>query len=182
MAEKRNFWTQVLSAMNGALIFGGLSPSGGDVRSSVELKGLDGRHFIDMTEDGVRKGWTTINSPGAFQVSAGEDLEKKQHGVFINSENGDVVIRARNGKVKIEGLDVQIAATGVGEEGFAEITANEDLTLKAKNLTVNARNSIKLVTSGILTLDGKLGLQILGSMVYGSSSSSNSRKKPGQIK
>ena len=45
MAEKRNFWTQVWSAMNGALIFGGLSPKG-DVTSSVELKGLDGRHFL----------------------------------------------------------------------------------------------------------------------------------------
>ena len=38
MAEKRNFWTYVLSAMNGAMIFGGLSPKG-DVRSSVDIKG-----------------------------------------------------------------------------------------------------------------------------------------------
>ena len=81
MAEKRNFWTQVLSAMNGALSFGGLSPKG-DVTSSVELKGLDGRHF-DMTEDGERKGGTLISCPGAFQVNASEDLEKTQHGIFI---------------------------------------------------------------------------------------------------
>jgi len=181
MAEKRNFWTQVWSAMNGALSFGGLSPKG-DVTSSVELKGLDGRHFFDMTEDGVRKGWTTISSPGAFQVNAGEDLDKKQHGIFMESQNGDIIIKARNGKVKIEGLDIQISATGAGKEGFAVIKANEDLTLKGKNVTLNAQNSIKLVTSGILTLDGKLGIQILSSMVNGASCATNSRKKPGQIK
>jgi len=181
MAEKRNFWTQVWSAMNGALSFGGLSPKG-DVTSSVELKALDGRHFFDMTEDGTRKAWTTCNTPGAFQVNCGEDLGKDQHAVFINSENGDVIIRARNGKLKLEGLDVQISATGTGREGFAEITAQQDLKIVAKNVTLNGKNSIKLVTSGILTLDGKLGLQILGSMCYGSSSSTNSRKKPGQIK
>ena len=181
MAEKRNFWTQVWSAMNGAMIFGGLSPKG-DVTSSCELKGLDGRHFIDMTEDGVRKGWTTCNSPGAFQVSVGEDLDKDQHAVFINAENGDVIIRARNGKLKLEGLDVQISATGAGREGFAEITANEDIKVTGKNITMNPRNSLKLVTSGILTLEGRLGIQILGSMVNGASSATNARKKPGQIK
>ena len=179
--RKRNFWTQAWSAMNGALIFGGLSPGKGDVTSSVELKGLDGRHFIDMTEDGVRKGWTTINFPGAFQVSAGEDLSKTQHGVLLNTENGDVVIRARNGKVKIEGLDVQISATGVGREGHAHIHTNEDLKITGKNITINPKNSLKLVTSGIMTLDAKLGIQILASFINGASSATNSRKNPGQI-
>jgi len=181
MAEKRNFWTQVMSAMNGALIFGGLSPKG-DVTSSVELKGIDGRHFLDMTEDGVRKGWTTINAPGAFQVNCGEDLDKKQDGVFINAENGDVILRARNGKIRIEGLDVEISAIGAGREGFAAIHANEDIKVTGKNITINPRNSLKLVTSGILTLEGRLGIQILGSMVNGASSATNARKKPGQIK
>jgi hypothetical protein len=39
-----------------------------------------------------------------------------------------------------------------------------------------------MITSGILVLDGKLGIQILSSMVNGASSATNSRKKPGQIK
>ncbi len=182
MSAKRNFWTQVWSAMNGALIFGGLSPSGGDVRSSVELKALDGRHFFDMTEDGERKGWTTINSPGAFQVGAGEDLEKKQNAIFMEAQNGDIIIKARNGKLKLEGLDVEISATGAGREGHAKIHTNNDLTLTGRNITINPKNSLKLVTSGILVLDGKLGIQILSSMVNGASSATNARKKPGQIK
>ena len=34
MSEKKNFWNQVWSAMNGAITFGKLSPKG-DVTSSV---------------------------------------------------------------------------------------------------------------------------------------------------
>ena len=93
MAEKRNFWTQVIGAMNGAISFGGISKDK-SVTSSVELKGLDGRHFFDMTEDGVREGWTTMNSPGATQINSGEDLSKGQNAVFINAENG--ITKAKN--------------------------------------------------------------------------------------
>ena len=45
MTQKRNFWTQVWSSMNGAITFGGLSPFK-DVTSSVEIKGMDCRHFF----------------------------------------------------------------------------------------------------------------------------------------
>ena len=181
MAEKRNWWTQTISAMNGALSFGKLSPKG-DVTSSVDLQGLDGRHFVDLTEDGVRKGWTTMNAPGAVQINAGEDLKKEQDAVFMNAENGDVIIRARNGKVRIEGLDVEISATGTSGEGFVIVGANEDVKVDGKNITLNGKNCLKLMSTGVLVLDGKLGMQILSTMCYGASSSSDNRKKPGQIK
>ena len=45
MSEKKNFWNQCWSAMNGAITFGKLSPKG-DVTSSVHIQALDGRHFI----------------------------------------------------------------------------------------------------------------------------------------
>ena len=77
---------------------------------------------------------------------------------------------------------MQIAATGSGKEGFAEIQANQDINVTARNITINPKNSLKMITSGILVLDGKLGIQILSSMVNGASSATNSRKKPGQIK
>ena len=68
------------------------------------------------------------------------------------------------------------------ERDLQSIHANEDIKVTGKNITINPRNSLKLVTSGILTLEGRLGIQILGSMVNGASSATNARKKPGQIK
>ena len=41
MAEKKNWWTQVISTMNGMITFGGIDADK-CVRSSVELCGTDG--------------------------------------------------------------------------------------------------------------------------------------------
>ena len=72
-AQKSNYWTQEIGTQNGILKFGAMSPTG-DVTASVQIVGVDGRHFIAMEEDGKRRYWTTMNAPGAFQINAGEDL------------------------------------------------------------------------------------------------------------
>lgn len=175
MSKKENFWTQVISAMNGAMTFGGLSPSG-DVRSSIELQGADGRHFIDLSEDGVREGWTTINAPGAIQINAGEDLEKDQHGIFINTENGDIILRAKDGRIRIEGTDVEIVASN----NFL-VNAVEAVKIDSKNITIDAVQSLKLLTTGALTIDGKLATQILSPIVHAITCATDPEKKPGEI-
>ena len=98
MSEKTNYWTQKISAQDAAIIFGGISPEK-DVRSSFMVKALDGRHFLTMDQDGQRKGWTTLVSPGATQVITGEDLEKGQNAIFVEAENGDIIIKARKARV-----------------------------------------------------------------------------------
>ena len=62
MSEKKNFWNQCISAMNGVITFGKISPKG-DVTSSLHLQALDGRHFMSFDEDGPRTGFTLLNSP-----------------------------------------------------------------------------------------------------------------------
>ena len=181
MAEKRNFWTQVWGAMNGSLSFGSLSPKQ-DVTSSVKLQGVDGRHFLTMDQDGVREGWTTLNSPGAIQFNAGEDLKKDQDGFFINAENGDIIIRAKSGKVRIEGTDIHITATGNSPEGNFWVKANDAVKIDSKNITINAIQGLKLLSTGLLTLNGKLGMQILSPIVNGATAATNPVKLPGQIK
>ena len=50
MSEKKNFWNQVISAMNGSITFGKISKKG-DVTSSVSIEARDGRHFMCFDED-----------------------------------------------------------------------------------------------------------------------------------
>ena len=111
--DKCNYWAQEIGTQNGVIKFGALSPQG-DVTCSVQIVGLDGRHFINMDEDGKRKGWTTMNAPGAFQINAGEDLiqiseggggrknKVEQNCIFMNAENGDITIRYSMGKRKCD--------------------------------------------------------------------------------
>ena len=194
VAEKCNFWAQEIGTQNGVLKFGAMSPTG-DVTSSVQIVGTDGRHFMTMDEDGKRRGWTTMNAPGAFQINAGEDLlvinpdsegrknKVNQNAIFINAENGDVVIKARNGKLRLEGLDIEMVATGNAPEGCLWARANETLKLDAKNITVDGKQSVKIVSTGLLVLTGLIGTQILSPLVNGVTAAS-ARKlipKPGKL-
>ena len=194
MAEKCNYWAQEIGTQNGVIKFGALSPDG-DVTASVQIVGVDGRHFITMEEDGKRRYWTTMNAPGAFQINAGEDLlvinpdsegrknKVNQNAIFINAENGDVVIKARNGKLRLEGLDIEMVATGNAPEGCLWARANETLKLDAKNITVDGKQSVKIVSTGLLVLTGLIGTQILSPLVNGVTAAS-ARKlipKPGKL-
>ena len=193
-AQKSNYWTQEIGTQNGILKFGAMSPTG-DVTSSVQIVGTDGRHFMTMDEDGKRRGWTTMNAPGAFQINAGEDLavnnpdsegrknKVNQNAIFINAENGDVTIRARNGKLRLEGLDIEMVATGNAPEGVLWARANETLKLDSKNITVDGKQSVKIVSTGLLVLTGLIGTQILSPLVNGVTAAS-ARKlipKPGKL-
>ena len=178
MAEKSNFWAQEIGTQNGVIKFGALSPDG-DVTASVQIVGVDGRHFIAMEEDGGRRFWTTMNAPGAFQINAGEDLavnnpdaeirknQVQQNAIFINAENGDVVIKARNGRLRFEGLDIEMVATGNAPEGNVWVRANEALKMDAKNVCIDGKQSIRIVSTGLLVLTGLIGTQILSPLVNG---------------
>lgn len=194
MAEKCNYWAQEIGTQNGVIKFGAMSPDG-DVTASVQIVGVDGRHFISMEEDGNRRYWTTMNAPGAFQINAGEDLavnnpdaegrknKVNQNAIFINAENGDVTIRARNGKLRFEGLDIEMVATGNAPEGVLWARANETLKLDSKNITVDGKQSVKIVSTGLLVLTGLIGTQILSPLVNGVTAAS-ARKlipKPGKL-
>jgi hypothetical protein len=180
MTQKKNYWGQVIQTLNGALSFGVLSEDQ-TCTSAVEIKGKDGRHFIDLTENGERKGWTTINAPGAIQINAGEDLKQEQDGIFFNSENGDIIIRARNGKIRIEGLDIEITATGSGKQGFITTSANNGFKLDANNITLNAKEALKLLATGLLSLTGKLGMEMKAPSCNGASAAAGSKKQPGTL-
>ena len=194
--DKCNYWAQEIGTQNGVIKFGALSPQG-DVTCSVQIVGLDGRHFINMDEDGKRKGWTTMNAPGAFQINAGEDLiqinegggegrknKVEQNCIFMNAENGDITIRARNGKLRLEGLDIEMVATGNSPEGVCWVRANETLKLDGKNITIDGKQSYKLISTGLLTIGGLLGTQIISPLVTGITAASMTKimPKPGKFK
>ena len=175
--KKRNFWNQVLSAMNGAITFGKLSPKG-DVTSSVHIQALDGRHFMAFDEDGPRTGYTLLNSPGSTFIHSGEDLKQQQEAVVILSKNGDIHLKAANGKIKLEALDIELIANGNAPQGVIWANAYETLKLDSKNVTIDGKQSLKLMTSGLMTIRGSLGLQLISPLIEGVSCAMAKDKLP----
>ena len=177
MSEKKNFWNQVWSAMNGAITFGKISPKG-DVTSSVHIQALDGRHFMSFDEDGPRTGFTLLNSPGSTFIESGEDLTQEQIGVMILSKNGDIHLKATKGKIKLEALDIELIANGNAPHGVIWANAYETLKLDSKNVTIDGKQSLKVMTSGLLALRGSLGLQMLSPLIEGGSAAMSKLKLP----
>ena len=177
MSEKKNFWGQVISAMNGAITFGKISPKG-DVTSSLHLQALDGRHFMCFDEDGPRTGYTLMSAPGSTFIHSGEDLTQEQIGVMILSKNGDINIKATKGKIKLEALDIELVANGNSPQGVIWANANETLKLDSKNVTIDGKQSLKVMTSGLLALRGSLGMQMLSPLIEGVSRALTKDKLP----
>ena len=107
-------------------------------------------------------------------INAGEDLavnnpdaegrknKVNQNAIFINAENGDVTIRARNGKLRLEGLDIEMVATGNNPEGTLWVHANENIKLDSKNITVDGSLSVSLVSTGVVNVRSSLTLMASG--------------------
>ena len=177
MSDKKNFWNQVISAMNGAITFGKLSPEG-DVTSSVAIEARDGRHFMCFDEDGPRTGYTLMSAPGSTFIHSGEDLEKQQEAVVILAKNGDIHLKATNGKIKSEALDIELIANGNAPHGVLWANSTETLKLDSKNVTIDGKQSCKVMTSGLLTMRGGLGTQMLSPLIEGVSRALTKLKLP----
>ena len=170
MAEgaKINYYTTNQGNGDGSISFGDISFDG-TVTADISLKGSNGNHFIELTKDGKRKGWTTACTPGAFQVEAGDLLAKENTGIFFNAKNGDVVIKATSGKLRLEANEIHLVAQGAdGTEGNIEMLADGgNVSIKANNITFDSTAALKFVTTGVLNMNATLGMQILSPIVQG---------------
>ncbi len=167
MSEKKNYWTQAIGTQDALIQFGGVS-SEKDVTSSFKVRALDGRHFFTMDQDGQRKGWTTLVSPGATQVITGEDLEKGQNAIFVEAENGDIVIKATDGNIRLEGDRIDLFAK---EE--INMEACNKIDINSNNVNIEARARMRITARQFLLVDAPCGMQILSKIIQGVSAATD---------
>ena len=161
MSEKKNYWTQAIGTQDALIQFGGVS-SEKDVTSSFKVRALDGRHFFTMDQDGQRKGWTTLVSPGATQIITGEDLVKGQNAIFVEAENGDIVIKAANGNIRFEGDKIDFVA-----RKEINMEAHNKIDINSNNVNIDARSTMKITAKRLLSIDAGCGIEILSKIIKG---------------
>ena len=167
MSEKKNYWTQAIGTQDALIQFGGVS-SEKDVTSSFKVRALDGRHFFTMDQDGQRKGWTTLVSPGATQVITGEDLVKGQNAIFVEAENGDIVIKATDGNIRFEGDKIDFVA----RDSFT-VEAHNKIDINSNNVNIDARARMRIRANQFLLIDAPCGMQILSKIIQGVSAATD---------
>jgi len=167
MSEKKNYWTQAIGTQDALIQFGGVS-SEKDVTSSFKVRALDGRHFFTMDQDGQRKGWTTLVSPGATQIVTGEDLVKGQNAIFVEAENGDIIIKATDGNIRFEGDKIDFVA----REEF-NVESHGKVDINGNNVNIDARARMRIRANQFLQVDAPCGMQILSKIIQGVSAATD---------
>ena len=125
-------------------------------------------HYFQMDKTGSsktspRKGGTIFRGPGAFQVRHGDAVEKDIPGVYIESVNGDLVLKSQ-GRIRIEAQDIDlIAHGGGGEHGVININANEKLLANSKgSLNISTNVDFHFHTNKTARIIGMGGLKLYG--------------------
>ena len=165
---KQNYTAQTWSNDHGSITLGQVDYVGA-VTSAFMAEGKDSRHSFSLDNDGERKVWTTSTSPGAFQVECGSDKVEAEDSLILEAKNGNIIIKAHNGKIRLQGTDIELIAIGEGDsKGNIVCSATESFMIhETKKVLINASVMYKLSTSGIGEVTANSVLKVYGSIIRG---------------
>jgi hypothetical protein len=104
---------------------------------------------MSMDKDGPRPGWTTNRCPNVWQLKCGDKTDPKKPAIYIEAINGDIVIKAENGRIRLQALDIDLIATGPDtSRGVIDIRSNQAINLDSNKIDIKGKQSVKMVSSG----------------------------------
>ena len=165
---KKNYTAQSWGNEHGTITFGQIDYVG-QVTSAFIVEGKDGRHQFSLDNDGPRKGWTCSTSPGAFQLECGSDKKEAEDSLILEAKNGNIIIKAHNGKIRLQGTDIELVAIGEGNaKGNIVCSATESFMIhETKKVLIDAKVMYKISTTGIGQVTANSVLKIYGSVIRG---------------
>ena len=172
--SKQNYTEVGWSNDKGCIRLGHIAKQG-DVTSGVKIETADAEHQLSLDLDGPRKGWTTSTSPAVFQVTCGDwpddedkDTSEARDSLMLTAKNGNINIVATNGKIKLQGTDIEFFAVGSdGKKGNIRMNATETIETNAKKTLINSAAFFKVATPGIGNIVANGVLQMYGSVFQG---------------
>ena len=182
---KQNYTAIRYGNDHGSISFGAIHKPG-DVTAGVKLQTHEGDHAFFMDRDGPRKGWTTSLSPGNFQVQCGERKEEAEDSMILNALNGNIIICASNGKIRLQATDIELIAVGEGgAKGNIRLDATENISTNSKSFKINSVNSLsfnspsnmEIAANGVLTLYGSVIRGVTDACAVKDSKNGNKRKQ-----
>ena len=165
MAEKKNFWTQVISTMNAVVKFGSVSPDKQSIET-MRVVANDSRHHFIMNE--TLKS-SVLMSPGKTTIQCGEDVKRDDRALTIRSENGDILIDAVHGRIKIQAKNIEFVSTSDRpEEGNIEFRPQNDFEVtKCRDFVVNSTRNARIDAQNLLGLKSHKEMHFITSLFKG---------------
>lgn len=165
--SKKNYTGLRYGNDHGSINFGHVHKLG-DVTADVLLQASDGRHSVILDKDGQRKGSTQITAPGRISIESGEDRTETEDTLFIHAWHGNICIVAQDGKLRLQGTDIELVAVGEGgSKGNIRMKATENIEIDGKKVLLNAKTMYKLATPGRAEIAANSCMSIYSSIVRG---------------
>ena len=170
MSKKENKHPYVAGTEHGYISFGEVNTYANEIEACKLQSGPDGgRHYITMQETGDKemgsKGSTSIVCPGTLTALTGKDIVNYPEGsdtprdipaIFYEAENGDIVLTAPRGKIKIAAEAIEIIAKGSdGRTGVVNINADDKILLDAQTIDLQSKVSTKIFSEKTVEVIGK---------------------------
>jgi len=170
MGQKINYHFNRLGNDHGEIRFGHVHEDNNLAGVLIRTGEDGGRHYIQMDSTGDvnqgRKGCTMNVCPGSFAIKAGKDVVKETPAIYQYAENGDIIIGAPNGRIRIFAENIELIASGPdGKNGVITIDANEKVIIKAPTIDVRSKVSTKIFSEKTTEVIGKAILNIYGGLI-----------------
>ena len=179
MSKKENFHPYYIGTEHGRLSFGHVRDSN-EIAACMLQSGPDGgRHYIVMEETGSAeegtKGSTKSYCPGTFTVKSGKDIVNYPEGkdeprnipaIWYEAENGDIIIKAPRGRIKLEAESIELTAKGFdGRTGNILMDADDKIALNSQIIDIKSRVSTKIFSESTVDMIGKGIMNVYGGLV-----------------
>ena len=192
MTKKESFHPYFVGTEHGRLSFGTIRKNN-EISACMLQSGPDGgRHYITLDETGNKeegmRGSTKALCPGTLTVKSGKDIENYTvpstepnniPAIWCEAENGDIIIKASRGKIRIEAEDIVLNANGFdGKSGSITLDSNDKINLKSQIIDINASVSTKIFSDKTVEVIGKGLLNIYGGLAdFADRTTKNRRSK-----
>ena len=180
MSKKENKHPYVAGTEHGYISFGEVNTYANEIEACKLQSGPDGgRHYITMQETGDKemgsKGSTSIVCPGTLTALTGKDIVNYPEGsdtprdipaIFYEAENGDIVLTAPRGKIKIAAEAIELIAKGSdGRTGVININADDKIILDSQIVDIQSKVSTKIFSEKTEDMIGKGIMNVYGGLV-----------------
>lgn len=167
MAKTKNDHTIRFGNRDGEIKFGHIDLN--EVKSSVMLRSgahpQVAEHYMQFNSNGPMKGGTINRCPGSYQIWCG-NAPTDGVAFVLNAVDGDIVIRAQNGRIRMEAENIDMMASGAdNRNGVITLKSDEKVQIITKNFELNSSSMAKFFSSGIVDIVGKTILNIYGGLI-----------------
>jgi hypothetical protein len=179
MSKKENKHPYITGTEHGNLSFGKVNTRTNEISACMLQNGPDGgRHYIKMEETGNKeegtKGSTKIFCPGALTAIAGKDIVNYGEGddtprdipaIFYQAENGDIILSAPHGKIKLQAETIELIAEGSdNKKGIISLTSDEKVIIDSQIVDIQSKVSTKIFSEKTVDMIGRGLLNIYGGL------------------